>query len=154
LSQKGQDKIKSELDELVNVKSPAISEDIARYREDGELKESTPYLTALEELTMVETKIKELESILDSGFIVDIARLPKDRVVFGTRVEVTNQKTGKKEVYHLIGEGEANPDKGWILTTAPLGQVFMRKKVGEEVVAELSSGTVTYIIDGISFIDN
>ena len=153
LSQRGYDKLKAELDVYVNKDQPRIREDIAKFREDGDLKENAPYHAAREELAMLEAKIEELETILATGFIVDMKRLPKDRVVFGTRVVVENQSTNKEEIYHLVGDGETNPDDGWILTSSPLGQAFMVKKAGEEAIAELPGGDVTYIIKEIRFID-
>jgi transcription elongation factor GreA len=154
LSQRGHDKIKGELDRLVNIEQPRIRQDIGKFREDGDLKENAPYHAAREELGMLEAKITELESILAIGFIVDQNRLPKDMVVFGTRVVVKNEGSGKKEIYHLVGEGETNPDEGWILTTSPLGQAFMTKKVGEKAVAELPDTQVEYTIKEIKFIED
>ena len=154
LSQKGYDKIKGELDQLVNEELPRIREDIAKFREDGDLKENAPYHAAREELGMAEAKVNQLESILATGFIVDKKRLPKDRVVFGTRVVVSNNTDNKEEIYHLVGEGETNPNEGWILTTSPLGQAFMTKKVGEEAVVDLPGGTYEYEIKEISFIED
>lgn len=153
LSQRGHDKIKAELDVLVNKEQPRIREDIAKFREDGDLKENAPYHAAREELGLLEAKIEELESILALGFIVDRKRLPKDRVVFGTRVVVENKEKNEEEIYHLVGDGETNPDEGWILTSSPLGQAFMTKKAGEETIAELPGGEVPYVIKEISFID-
>ena len=154
LSQRGHDKIKAQLDVLVNKEQPRIREDIAKFREDGDLKENAPYHAAREELGLLEAKISELESILAMGFIVDRKRLPKDRVVFGTRVVVNNEDAKQEEIYHLVGDGETKPDDGWILTSSPLGQAFMTKKVGEEAVAELPIGEVKYVIKEISFIED
>jgi len=153
LSQRGYDKLKAELDGLVNTDHPRIRADIAKFREDGDLKENAPYHAAREELGLLDAKIEQLETILATGFIVDMKRLPKDRVVFGTRVVVHNVTVDKEEIYHLIGDGETNPDEGWILTSSPLGQGFMTKKVGESAVVELPGGTVEYVIKEISFID-
>jgi transcription elongation factor GreA len=154
LSQRGHDKIKTELDHMINVDQPRIREDIGKFREDGDLKENAPYHAAREELGMLDAKISQLESILAVGFIVDQRRLPKDMVVFGTRVVVKNMDSGKKETYHLVGEGETNPNEGWILTTSPLGQAFMTKKVGEKAVAELPGGKAKYEIKEIRFIED
>jgi transcription elongation factor GreA len=153
LSQKGHDKIKADLYVLVNVEQPRVREDIGKFREDGDLKENAPYHAAREELGMLEAKVEQLESILAVGFIVDRKRLPKDRVVFGTRVVVENKTEKKEEIYFMVGEGETNPDEGWILTTSPLGQTFMTKKVGETALAELPGGDFEYEIKEISFIE-
>lgn len=154
LSQKGHDKIKAALNILVNTDQPRIREDIAKFREDGDLKENAPYHAAREELGMCEAKVSQLESILAVGFIVDRKRLPKDRAVFGTRVVVQNVTEGQEEIYHLVGEGETDPDNGWILTTSPLGQAFMTKKAGETAIAELPGGNCEYKVKEISFIED
>lgn len=154
LSKRGKDKLEAELHELANDRRPKILKEIEEHRALGDLSENAPYHAAREELGMTEARISELESILDRGFLVDRNRLPKDRVVFGTRVVVENVDTDEEEIYHLVGEGETDPDKGWILTMSPLGQAFMGKRVGDEIIADIPAGQVTYTIKGVSFIED
>lgn len=154
LSKRGKEVLDKELHELSNEARPRILKEIQEHRALGDLSENAPYHAAREELAMTEARIGELEDILGRGFIVDRARLPKDRVVFGTRVVAANGDTGEDETYHLIGEGETDADNGWILTTSPLGQAFMGKKVGDETVALIPAGEVTYTIKDIAFIED
>jgi transcription elongation factor GreA len=153
LSKRGKEILEKELYLLKNEKRPQILKEIEEHRSLGDLSENAPYHAAREELGLTEARIDELTSILDRGYVVDQNRLPRDRVVFGTRVVVMNLNTEQKETYHLIGEGEADPDKGWILTTSPLGQAFIGKRKGEEFTVEIPAGEVDYRIESFSFIE-
>lgn len=153
LSKKGRERLQSELDTLISHKRPSVAKNVEEFRNMGDLSENAPYHAAREELAMIDARVGLLEDMLARGFVVDRARLPKDRVAFGTRVEAENLTTSSSEVYHLVGEGEADPEKGWILTAAPLAQAFIGKKVGETVTVKLPSGSARYTIRKISFIE-
>ncbi|MEM1303941.1 MAG: transcription elongation factor GreA, partial [Planctomycetota bacterium] len=82
------DRKKAELDEMENVKMPAITEKVAEARAEGDLKENAEYHGAREEQGMLQAKINELKAKLSKATIVDTATLPKDEVVFGCTVTV------------------------------------------------------------------
>jgi len=62
LTQEAYDRLKAELDQLVNVERSAISKKIQAAREEGDLKENGGYHAAKEEQGIIEARIARLIS--------------------------------------------------------------------------------------------
>lgn len=146
MTEKGRAKLQAELDHLRNEKRPQVAEDVARFREMGDLRENADYHAAREELAMIDAKIRQLETKIALAEIITKDKMPTDAVVFGTRVTIQEVGSRERETFDLVGEGEADPDKNRILTTSPLAQALLAKKVGETAVFQGPRRTVTYKI--------
>ena len=148
MTEKGRAKLQAELHELKDIRRPKVAEDVARFREMGDLRENADYHAAREELGMIDGKISQLEGKLALADIITKDKLPADSVVFGTRVTIqeVGQDKDEKETFDLVGEGEANPEKNRILTTSPLAQALLAKKVGDIAVFKGPRRTVKYKI--------
>jgi len=55
-----------------------------------------------------------------------------DKAAFGVRVTIKRDK-GKKQVLSIVGEDEADFDKGYIAYTAPIARALIGAGVGDEV---------------------
>jgi transcription elongation factor GreA len=53
---------------------------------------------------------------------------------------------GKKEVYKVVGEFEADPAEKKISHESPLGKALIGKKIGEKVEVEAPAGKIVYTI--------
>ena len=135
----------------LEAKLPAIRTAIAEAREKGDLSENAEYHAARESLAMVEAQIGGLYEKLSRAQIIDPKRAPRDKVAFGCAVTVLDIETDKKETYHLVGLGEDDPDALRVLTTSPMGQGLILKRVGDEVEFDLPRGTVRYRVLDISY---
>ncbi|MEM6654251.1 MAG: transcription elongation factor GreA [Planctomycetota bacterium] len=145
------DRKKAELDEMENVKMPAITEKVAEARAEGDLKENAEYHGAREEQGMLQAKINELKAKLSKATIVDTATLPKDEVVFGCTVTVKDLDFGDNEEFTLVGLGDEDLDNGKINITSPLAQGLVGKKVGETAEVEVPAGTNRFEVLEIRF---
>ncbi len=143
ITPKGKEIVGKKISDL-EVRLPAIRTAIAEAREKGDLSENAEYHAARESLAMVEAQIGDLYGKLSLAQIVDPKRAPRDKVAFGCSVTVLDIETKKKETYHLVGLGEDDPEAFRILTTSPMGQGLLLKKVGDEVEFALPRGTVHY----------
>ncbi len=146
MTEKGRAKLQAELNDLKNVRRPKVAEDVARFREMGDLRENADYHAAREELGMIDGKIAQLEGKIALADIISNDKLPTDTVVFGTRVTIQEVGDDEKETFDLVGEGEADPQNNRILTTSPLAQALLAKKVGDIAVFNGPRRTVKYKI--------
>ena len=80
---------------------------------------------------MLQAQIDLLRSKLAHAYIVDPSQLPKDTVVFGTRVTVKDLDLDEEETFELVGPGQENPDKGRILTSP--AQSFTTEYLGTQL---------------------
>jgi len=141
----GLTEIQAELDELKNTKLPASIDRVARARDFGDLSENAEYHAAKEELSFIEGRIEELESIVAKAEVV--TNNGSSEVGLGCKVTV--EQSGKDHTYEIVGEWEADPINKKISHTSPLGQALLGKKKGEAVEFEAPAGKVIYKIKKI-----
>ncbi len=140
---------KTELEqELVQLKAQRadIAEKIANARDYGDLSENAEYDSAREEQGIVETRVIEIEDILQNFELIK-PRKANGTVHVGSTVVLHN---GKKVTYRVVGPVEADPLEGKISNESPIGAALMGKKVGEKVTIETPKGSITYSIEAIS----
>ena len=125
----GRIKIENEIGTLRENK-PEIVQRIRSARELGDLSENSEYTSAKEDLSLTESRIKELENLLRVAETVE-GREKSDCVGIGTTVTIKiNQEI---QTYILVGSEEADPSESRISHESPIGQSLLGKKVGEEV---------------------
>jgi transcription elongation factor GreA len=147
LTQKGLEDLQKELNELDKVKRPQIVKELSTAREQGDLSENGAYTAAKEELAFIDGRIDELEVILKNVEVIEDKHSTK-MVSLGAQVNLT--VNGKKEVFTLVGEWEADPMEKKISHESPLGKALMGKKVGEEIEVDAPAGKMVYKIVSIS----
>jgi transcription elongation factor GreA len=143
LTQEGVAELKSEHDGLVAQRGP-IAERIKTAREFGDLAENAEYSSARQEQEIVESRIAELENILQN---VKIIKKPKgdSKVQLGSTVDLKSA-AGKTKTFQVVGTVEADPLNGKISDESPIGKALIGKKESEEVEIKTPVETVKYKI--------
>ncbi len=142
LTKEGLAELKQEHEELVTVKRPSIVTRLADARELGDLSENSEYAAAKQDLSFIDGRITELEELLHGAKIVTSHK--KGSVDVGCKV--TLHINGKKEVFTVVGEWEADPTQKKISNSSPLGKALIGKKPGDKVEVEAPAGTLLYKI--------
>lgn len=144
ITAEGKKELEKELETLKGRRGE-IAEKIAEARDYGDLSENAEYDAAREEQGVVETRIAEIEEILQNAEI--IAGGSKSKVGLGSVVEL---KSSKKTVeYALVGPVEADPLNGKISNESPIGMALEGKKVGETATITTPKGETEYEIISI-----
>lgn len=130
---------KTELKFLKTTKRAQIAERIHQAREYGDLAENSEYDTAMDEQSMVESRIAELEDILKGAKVI-ANPATQDFVVIGSTVQI-EMDDGIDE-FTIVGRVEADPSKKKISNESPLGQSLIGAKKGE--VVEVATPIVRY----------
>jgi transcription elongation factor GreA len=151
VSREGYDKKKAQLDHMKSVQMIEVTKRVATAREMGDLSENAEYHAAREDQGMLQAKIRQLEDELARAYIVDRSNLPSDTVVFGARVKVKDLDFDEEEEYTLVGPGEEDYDNNKILTTSPIGQGLIGKKIGDTAEIPVPRGVLHYKVLAISF---
>jgi transcription elongation factor GreA len=151
MTRAGYEKIKAELEHMESVEMPAIAKRVAEARSEGDLSENAEYHGARESQGMLQAKINLLRDKLARASLVDVSKLPKGEVTFGSTVVVKDLDFGDEEVFVLVGAGEEDYDEGKINVTSPLAQGLMGKKIGDKVEIEVPAGTMKFKIKDIRF---
>lgn len=146
VTKEGYETLKGELDKLKRKERPQNIKAIEAARAHGDLSENAEYAAAKDRQSFIEGRIGELEYKLAHADVIDTAKLPKGRVVFGSRVVLENTETGEEVEYQLVGPDESNIEKGRISISSPLGKVMIGKKPGEELKLKAPGGKRSYEI--------
>ena len=144
LTKEGFEKVSKEVDELKNVKRPAVVERLSLARLQGDLSENNEYASAKEELAFIDGRIEELEDVLQKVCIMAEKNGKIECVGLGCKVTVKVQEN--ESVYHIVGEWEADPGQKKVSHSSPLGQALLGKRVGEEVEFEAPAGRILFKI--------
>ncbi|MCL5010136.1 MAG: transcription elongation factor GreA [Patescibacteria group bacterium] len=149
LTKEGIAELKKEYQELNSVKRPSVLERMSQARSMGDLSENGEYIAAREELSFIDGRIDELEELLKQAVLIDEGKKsPKSSVSIGSTV--TLNTNGKKEIFTVVGEWEADPSAKKISHESPLGKALLDKKVGEIVEVEAPAGKIRYTIIAVN----
>ncbi|MDR1850728.1 MAG: transcription elongation factor GreA [Mycoplasmataceae bacterium] len=127
------DDLQREFDELVNVKRPEIIKTIQTARNQGDLSENADYDSAKDQQGEIESRISEIEAILNNYEIIDINRTKKQIVAIGKTIEIYDESDKVTYAYEIVGEVEADPSMNKISNVSPFAKALMGKEVGERV---------------------
>lgn len=138
LTQEGLDEIKKELDELKLVKRPEVINALKDARAQGDLSENAEYDAARTEQAIVESRIKELEAMVERAVV--ITKVDTDVVSIGTKVTLEYVEDEEEEEYSIVGSSEADPFLNKISNESPIAKAIMGLKVGSVVSVESPNG--------------
>jgi len=150
MTKEGLAKLEAELAELEE-RRPKILLSIKEAREKGDLKENAEYHAAREDLGLCEGRISDLRSKISQATVIDPAKMAGDTIVFGAKVKLYSIDFKEEEEFHLVGEGEADPFQNKILTSSPMGQALLTKKVGDTIQVPAPKGLLKYKVLAIKY---
>lgn len=151
LTRAGQNMLDAELRKLKSDERPAIIRAIAEAREHGDLSENAEYHAAREKQSFIEGRIKELESILSRAEVIDPAKL-SGSVKFGATVTLVDEDTDEERTFQIVGEPEADLEKGLLNLKSPLARALIGKDEGDSVEVQSPGGARSYEILSIRYI--
>jgi transcription elongation factor GreA len=133
-------KLEEEIAALENELRIQLPREIAKARAHGDLSENAEYHAAKERQGMVNARLGQLRGRLRELSMVDMTRIPRDRVGLGSSVTVLDLQKEEEITYQLVTSEEADVAQGRISTTSPIGRGLLGKKVGETVKVQIPGG--------------
>lgn len=147
LTPEGLEKLKKELDVLVNQRRKEIIERIQEAVAHGDLSENADYAQAKEEQSFIEGRIQELEEIIKNAELI-ATNGSRNVVAVGSTVKV--RANGQERIYTIVGSNEANPAQGRISNESLVGQKLIGVKLGDKITITTPSGRMEYEVLEIS----
>ena len=144
ITKNGYQVLRNELDNIKKVERPKIIAAIEEARGHGDLSENAEYQYAKEKQAFIETRIQELETKLATAEIIDTSKIPKDKVVFGSKFVVCNTETDEETTYQIVGVDESDISNGLISIASPLAKAIIGKKPGDTAVFRSPAGEKEY----------
>ena len=153
MTKKGNEALREELKLLKSKERSKIIKAIAQAREFGDLKENAEYHAAKEKQSFIEGRIMEIEAKLSNAEIIDVTSLDiKDKVVFGSTIELENITASTLTKYQIVGEDEASIENGMISYKAPISRAIIGKNINDIIEFDSDAGQEIYKILKIEYI--
>ena len=153
MTQLGNESLREELKTLITKDRSEIINAIASARGFGDLKENAEYHAAKEKQSFIEGRISEIESKLSNAEVIDVTKLDiENKVVFGSTVKLKNIDSKSIVKYKIVGEDEADIERGLISYMAPVSRAIMGKNLLDVVEFESTKGKTIFKIQSIEYI--
>jgi transcription elongation factor GreA len=143
--------LNSELKQLKSVERPAIIAAIAEARALGDLSENAEYHSAREKQSFIEGRIKELEAIVSLAEVIDVASL-SGPIKFGATVKVVDEDTEEERIYKIVGEPEADLERGLLNIRSPLARALIGKEPGDSIEVRTPGGEKSYEVLSVEYV--
>jgi transcription elongation factor GreA len=146
----GLKKLQDELDQLIGIERPLISQQIADARDKGDLSENAEYDAAKNEQAMLELKISKLQEIIRNARVIDESKMDNSKVLILSTVKIKNLNNNAVMTYTLVPENEANIKAGKISVNSPIARGLLGLSVGQKTEINVPAGKMTFEIIEIS----
>jgi transcription elongation factor GreA len=124
---------------------------IEEARAHGDLSENAEYDAAKNAQGMLEARIRDLEGKLGTAQIIDVSTLSGDKVVFGATVRFSDVDTGDERQVTIVGEDQADADRGLISFSSPLARALIGKRTDDVAKVRLPAGEKEYEVLEVRF---
>lgn len=151
MTRAGHAALDQELKQLKSVERPAVIKAIAEAREHGDLSENAEYHAAREKQSFIEGRIKEIESILSRAEVIDTSKLT-GTIKFGAMVTLVDEDSDEEKTYQIVGEAEADIERGLLNIRSPLARALIGKDAGDSVEVRTPGGEKSYEVLSIRFV--
>lgn len=143
-TREGLERMKAEMEHLVSIERPGISQQIAEARDKGDLSENAEYDAAKNAQGMLELRISKLQEIIRNARLIDESKLDSTKVLILSTVKIKNLNNNSFLTYSLVPENEANLKAGKISVNSPIAQGLLGKSVGDKVEIKVPSGVIPF----------
>ena len=143
--------LETELKRLKSTERPDVIKAIAAAREHGDLSENAEYHAARERQAFIEGRVGIIEDLLSRAEVIDVSSIKGKAIKFGATIKVEDEDTDEKSTYQIVGEHEADIQKGKLSVTSPMARAMIGKTVGDSVEVTTPGGTKSYEIMGVRY---
>jgi transcription elongation factor GreA len=153
MTEEGLKKLKTELEELINVERGLISKQIAEARDKGDLSENAEYDAAKEAQGLLELRISQIEEKIRGAKIIKPGQVDSSKVQILTKVTIKNLKTNTTVEYSIVPDGEADLKQNKISISTPIAKGLLGKVAGDVVEVTVPAGKLNFEILNIASLE-
>jgi transcription elongation factor GreA len=125
------EKRKVEYEQLVKVKIPENTREIALARSYGDLSENFEFKAAKQMQSVLMRRKAELEQMLHNARGTSFENPDTSRVSIGTIVTLRNSETDKEETYTILGAWDGDPERHIISYQTAIAQALLGHETGD-----------------------
>jgi transcription elongation factor GreA len=133
-------KLQDEIAVLENEFRIELPREILKARAHGDLSENAEYHAAKERQGFVNARLGQLHARLRDISMIDMSKIPHDRIGLGSVVMVLDVDKDEKVRYKLVTSEDVDVANGLISTVSPIGRGLLGKQVGDTVRITIPGG--------------
>lgn len=133
-------KLESEITTLERELNHELPKELMKARAHGDLNENAEYKFAKERQGYVAARLAQLNQRLADLSLLNLNKIPKDVVGYGSRVVLFDRQKQAEVSYQLVTPEEADAAQGLISTSSPIGRGLLGKRVGDAVQIQTPAG--------------
>lgn len=145
-------RLEEELKQLDYELRTELPKELQRAAALGDLRENGEYESARNRQDYLRLRIASLRKRLGDISMLDVDRLPRDRVGYGSRVDLYDLDREEEVTYSIVMSEDADADAGRISTSSPIGKSLLNKIVGDEVEVRIPNGVRRFEVIGLKTI--
>ena len=145
--------IRDQIGEAVDIAGAQPGKDQRRAAAEGDRSENAEYTYRKKQLAGIDRRVRYLGKRLPALKVVEQAPSDPDAVYFGAWVELERIDNGELARYRIVGPDETDAAAGWISIDSPLARALLKKRVDDEVHAQLPGGPARYAIIAVQYPD-
>ncbi|MEM9455961.1 MAG: transcription elongation factor GreA [Myxococcota bacterium] len=148
----GRERLRAKLKQLKDVDRHENVRDIEAALEHGDLRENAEYHAAKERQGQIDAEIRMLEYHLGRAQVIEPTSIKSETIGFGATIKLLDMDTDKEQVYALVGEQEADVDRGRISIKTPIARALLGKREGDDVTIRLPKGEREFEVLSVQYI--
>lgn len=146
----GAKKLRDELDWLVTVERPRVTQQVADAAALGDRSENAEYIYGKRRLREIDRRLEFLARRVEALVVVTEPPADPGRIAFGAWVKLEDEDGAEVE-YRIVGADEFDPKIGWISVDSPVARALLGRRDGDEVTVQRPKGAATYTVVGVRY---
>jgi transcription elongation factor GreB len=146
----GHRKLKAELDHLWRERRPEVVKALAAAAAEGDRSENAEYTYRKKQLGEIDRRVRYLSKRLETVRVVEQKPADGAAIFFSAWFEVEDE-SGHVQRFRIVGPDETDPALGWISVDSPLARAALKRRVDDEIEAELPSGRRRFVVVAVSY---
>jgi transcription elongation factor GreA len=137
-------RLQDEINTLDHELKVSLPKEIQLAREYGDLRENAEYKAAKERQSFLQARLAQLHVRLAALAMMNLDKIPRDKVGLGSTVSLKDTTTGETVVYEIVTPEESDPPQGRISPSSPIGRCLLNNGMGDTVEVVVPSSTKEY----------
>jgi transcription elongation factor GreB len=150
ITPEGHRRLKAELDELWNQRRPEVVHALAAAAAEGDRSENAEYTYRKKQLAEIDRRVRYLSKRLTHLKVVQDPPTDRLAIFFGAWF-LLEDETGRAHRYRIVGPDETDAGAGHISIDSPLARALLKRRVDDEVAAELPAGRMGFVVVAVSY---
>ncbi|AXH10034.1 transcription elongation factor GreA [Malaciobacter halophilus] len=138
-----------EFNKLLKIEKPYWVKQKEIAAQFGDRSENAEYISAKEQLRNIDKRLRFLDKIIKTTEVINIDKIPHNKVNFGSQVTLLNLDTQEEKKYVIVGTYETNPSENFISNKSPLGKTLLNRSLNEEFEFKINENYFFYEVINI-----